>query len=88
MRQSCILAQAGEACVTGTYRILQLRIYIVVLSFTKRYRIKLRKVLSGRGTDRKKEAFFELLAQRYPQYADKITGMALYQTNTPAERAA
>ncbi|KAK7498376.1 hypothetical protein BaRGS_00010330 [Batillaria attramentaria] len=43
-------------------------------------------LMQGDGTDRKKEAFFELLAQRYPQYADKITGMALYQTNTPAER--
>ncbi|XP_070211944.1 coiled-coil domain-containing protein CG32809-like isoform X2 [Littorina saxatilis] len=37
-------------------------------------------------TERKREAFYELLANRYPQYADKITGMAAFHATTAAER--
>ncbi|XP_076471125.1 uncharacterized protein LOC143301002 isoform X3 [Babylonia areolata] len=36
--------------------------------------------------ERKREAFYELLATRYPQYADKITGMATHHPTTAAER--
>ncbi|KAH9520330.1 hypothetical protein Btru_060512 [Bulinus truncatus] len=37
-------------------------------------------------TERKREAFMQLLAQRYPQYADKIQGTCGSQSPQPVER--
>ncbi|KAL8596728.1 hypothetical protein ACOMHN_025778 [Nucella lapillus] len=44
--------------------------------------------LNRRDSDRKREAFYELLATRYPEYAVKITASmsTLYQPTTAADR--
>ncbi|KAL8566084.1 hypothetical protein ACOMHN_045258 [Nucella lapillus] len=39
-------------------------------------------------TDKKREAFYDMLASRYPQYADKITGLSPYHINPPVSAAA